>query len=313
MSSENDIQLKQAQQSVARLHKIDAILQDLKVEQVELARRKYELEKILLKENDDVFKLERTGLASLFYIVLGRFEEKMDKERQEALAAKLKYDQAKRDLADVEARIAELTAERGQYLHYPQIFEELCAQKKAELMQENGETAEKIFELENAQNQAKINLQEIQEAIEAGEAVSECLQAAEQSLDKALGWGIFDLLGGGLISTFAKHSHIDDAESKIEEAQRLLRSFRTELADIQFHTDIWMETGGFAKFADFFFDGLIADWFMQSKIKHSHESVSKVKNKVSDILEQLQYLKNKENSRIEQLEEEIKTTIVNAK
>ena len=313
MHSEINIKLKQAQQGIARLHKIDSMLQQLKVEQIELARRRCELKKILRKENDDVYKLENSSLTSLFYTVLGRFEEKVDKERQEALAAKLKYDQSEKDLADVQMRIAELSAERAQYLHCPQVFEELYAQKKAELMRENGKTAQTILELEDAQNLARINLQEILEAIEAGEAVLECLQSAEHSLDKAGGWGTLDLLGGGLISTLAKHSHIDDAQSKIEDAQRLLRSFRTELADIQFDAAIQLETGGFAKFADFFFDGLIVDWFMQSKIRNSQESVSTVSSEVADILEQLQHLKDKENSLIKKLEEEIKETILKNK
>ena len=313
MHSEINIKLKQAQQGIARLHKIDSMLQQLKVEQIELARRRCELKKILRKENDDVYKLENSSLTSLFYTVLGRFEEKVDKERQEALAAKLKYDQSEKDLADVQMRIAELSAERAQYLHCPQVFEELYAQKKTELMRENGKTAQTILELEDAQNLARINLQEILEAIEAGEAVLECLQSAEQSLDKAGGWGTLDLLGGGLISTLAKHSHIDDAQSKIEDAQRLLRSFRTELADIQFDAAIQLETGGFAKFADFFFDGLIVDWFMQSKIRNSQESVSTVSSEVADILEQLQHLRDKEKSLIEKLEEEIKETILKNK
>lgn len=312
MNSEINLQLKQAQQDIARLRKVDSMLQQLKVEQIELARHRCELEKILSKENNDVCKLEHTSLASLFYSVLGRFEEKADKERQEALAAKLKYDQSEKDLADVQVRIARLSAERAQYLHCPQVFEELYAQKKAELILENGKAAQVILELEDAQNLARINLQEIHEAIEAGEAVLECLQAVEHSLDKAGGWGTLDLLGGGLISTLAKHSHIDDAQIKIEDAQRLLHSFRTELADIQIDAAILMETGGFAKFADFFFDGLIADWFMQSKIRHSQENVSVVSSEVADILQQLQHLKDKENFLIEKLKAEIRETIVGA-
>ena len=55
-----------------------------------------------------------------------------------------------------------------------------------------------------------------------------------------------------------KHAHT---------AQRHLRSFQKELADADERLGVSLDIGGFATFADYFFDGLIADWIMQSKIE----------------------------------------------
>ena len=54
--------------------------------------------------------------------------------------------------------------------------------------------------------------------------------------------------------------------------------------------------------ADFFFDGLIADWYMQSKINNSYESVSNVKNHVNSVLYKLQQLKEQETLNVKKLE-----------
>ena len=106
------------------------------------------------------------------------------------------------------------------------------------------------------------------------------------------------------------HSHIDDASREVERAHHHLRRFKTELADVRINYDIRFETDGFAKFADFFFDGLIADWFMQSKINNSYDSVSDVKNQVNSVLYKLQQLKEQETLNVERLESELKSIIV---
>ena len=120
------------------------------------------------------------------------------------------------------------------------------------------------------------------------------------------------MLGGGLISGLAKHSHIDDAKYETERTQTLLRRFKTELADVRIDSDIYIETGGFAKFADFFFDGLIADWFMQTKIQNSRESVSRVRDQVQSVMSKLSRLEVQKSSSIEKLEMEINELIAKA-
>jgi len=67
---------------------------------------------------------------------------------------------------------------------------------------------------------------------------------------------------------------------------------------------------GFAKFADFFFDGLIADWYMQSKINSSYESVSNVKNQVTSTIYKLQQMESLEKQYLEKLENELKNIII---
>ena len=73
---------------------------------------------------------------------------------------------------------------------------------------------------------------EIDEAIASGEAALFSLKEAQNKLNSARNWGIFDMLGGGLISDIIKHSKMNDASAYLEEAKRDLLVFQRELQDV---------------------------------------------------------------------------------
>ena len=56
------------------------------------------LSEILKKEFDDVQNLEGNSITALFYNFLGTKDEKLDKEKQEYLSAKLKHDACKNEI-----------------------------------------------------------------------------------------------------------------------------------------------------------------------------------------------------------------------
>lgn len=114
---------------------------------------------------------------------------------------------------------------------------------------------------------------EIHEAIVAGEKALNSLYAAQDKLKSARGWGMIDLFGGGLFTDMVKHSKMDDASRCMEDAKRHLIVFQRELKDVDLSVDLRMEVGGFLSFADFFFDGLVADYLVQSKIESAREQV----------------------------------------
>ncbi|MDD4677811.1 MAG: hypothetical protein PHN25_01260 [Tissierellia bacterium] len=310
MNSELNKKLDEAQQKIYRLNKIDAMLEDLRNDEKELRHKVFELKEILDKENLDVEKLDSTNIVSVFYSITGKLEDKKEKEQREALSAKLKYDQANYDLYSIQEEILKLEEERENYKGCFNEFNSLYEQKKEVLIRTDAASASKILEIRDRIEGSKRNLKELREAVSAGQSAVNSLDIALDSLGSAQGWGTWDLLGGGLISDLAKHSHIDDASREVERAHHHLRRFKTELADVRINYDIRFETDGFAKFADFFFDGLIADWFMQSKINNSYESVSDVKNQVNSVLYKLQQLKEQETLNVERLENELKSIIV---
>lgn len=127
-------------------------------------------------------------------------------------------------------------------------------------------------------------MKELKEAIAAGEHALSCLYAAESSLSSAKGWGMFDMFGGGMLSTMIKRSRMSDAQNSIEQAKLSLHRFRKELQDVNVSFDLNMDISGFLSFADFFFDGFIFDYMVQTKITNAKEQVSDAIVNVSNIL-----------------------------
>lgn len=313
MYTELDRKLEEVQEKIHRLQKVDSILQDLRKDKKELSHKVFELKQVLDKENLDVEKLNTTSILSIFYSVTGKLEDKKEKEQREALSAKLKYDQANYDLESIKTEISKLIEERESYKNCTYEYKKLYDEKKNLLIESDEASANKILEITKKIEDSKRNLKELREALSAGRSAVNSLDSALKSLSSAKGWGTWDLLGGGLISDLAKHSHIDNAMSEVEQAHQNLRRFKSELADVRINYDIRFETDGFGKFADFFFDGLIADWYMQSKINNSYESVSNVKNQVTSTIYKLQQMESHEKSHLEIMENELKNIIVGSK
>ena len=130
-------------------------------------------------------------------------------------------------------------------------------------------------------------MREINEAIQAGERALTSLRKAEEKLTSASNWGLWDIFGGGLISGIAKHSKMNEASSYLEEAKRNLTIFQKELRDVNGTYGLQLDIGGFLSFADFFFDGLIADYLVQTKIQDAKVQVRDAIQSVSGVLAQL--------------------------
>lgn len=130
-------------------------------------------------------------------------------------------------------------------------------------------------------------VKEKQEAIEAGERALRSLRQAKSDLNSAKGWGIYDLLGGGMLSTLIKHSRMNRAEENISQAKLELSKFARELDDVQDITGVDFGIGDLATFADFFFDGMLADFYVQTKINNARAQVDEAIRRVEYVLQQL--------------------------
>lgn len=126
--------------------------------------------------------------------------------------------------------------------------------------------------------------QEIMEAIEAGERALDSLRGAQKALGSAKNWGLYDLLGGGLIASLIKRDRMKDAAGLMEEARRDLRIFEKELRDVELTSGLHIETDDFLAFADFFFDGAVADFLMQTRIAETKERVDEAADRVTALL-----------------------------
>ena len=129
-----DGKLMELQQKVARKKKLESILQELKQQRGELTDKVNLLKQTKLKEEADVDKLQGKSLAAIFYTIFGKKEEKLDKEKQEAYAAVVKYKVAVQEMETIESEIRQYEAElmelKNCELEYEQMLENLDGLKK---------------------------------------------------------------------------------------------------------------------------------------------------------------------------------------
>ena len=126
---------------------------------------------------------------------------------------------------------------------------------------------------------------ERQEAIDAGERALDSLYGVRKELESAGNWGLLDMFGGGMFTTFVKHSKMNEAQRYMERAKRDLAAFSRELADVSETLNI--NSGDFLTFADYFFDGFVADMMVQSRIRDAQRQVDDAIYRVESILSRL--------------------------
>lgn len=280
-------QLLALQQQTVRKKRLEAKLQEYYAQRETLRERVRALEKIKLDEQQDVDRLEGHSLAAFFYGVIGRMDEKLDKEREEAYAASVKYDAAARELSAVEEDIRRSEAELSQLRGCEQQYADLLRAKTEAVKSSGMPEAAAILETERRIAGLESRKKEIREAVAAGRTALNTVGRILSELNSAEGWGTWDMIGGGLLTDLAKHSHLDSAQNQIAQLQEELRRFKTELADVTIHADLQVSIDGFLRFADYFFDNLFTDWMVMDKIGKSKAQIQDTKQQIESVLSRL--------------------------
>jgi hypothetical protein len=241
----------------------------------------------LIKEKIDVEKLESLSLSGFLHAITGRKLEKLEKEKEEYLAAKIKYDAVTAELESLLDEISNIKARIDQIGDPAAEYDMLIKEKERILANTSGSLTNKLDQIIEQESRLVSDNKEIDEAIKAGEALSYALGRVQDSLRSAGNWGTWDILGGGMVSTMIKHSKIDDAQREINNARSLINRFHRELQDIGENMILNIEIGSFLTFADYLFDGLFVDLAVQSKIRKAQNKVDITMHKVSIVLKDL--------------------------
>lgn len=129
---------------------------------------------------------------------------------------------------------------------------------------------------------------EKREAMEAGNRALHSLREAQTNLDSARNWGLWDMFGGGTITSLVKSSKMDRAKQNMEQAKYDLRSISKELNDVSMVINLDIETGDFLSFADWFFDNFFVDWMVQDRINKARDQVRDAIWKVENVMRELE-------------------------
>ena len=261
----------------------------IKHAQQEIEENTIALNKIHLKLN----QLEGFSFMNKIRTWTGQLEELRTEKIEQASVLKLKIKEANKinhDLAeDLEQINQKLTNSNLSQLQMALLS--VKAKKKDYLQKHEPLKAQKLEQLIDEEILTKQLIKEITEAEEAGNVALSALGHAAASLHSASGYSSWDtFFGGGILATHLKHTAIDQSESYLHNAQITLQRFQNELLDVQnMHTQaLHVETDGFVKFADYFFDDLFSAWSVHTKISTAREQVSRVQDDVHNTIRRLQ-------------------------
>lgn len=135
-----------------------------------------------------------------------------------------------------------------------------------------------------------MNRQKITEAKKVAQRTLDLLDQAGRELKSARNWGIYDMLGGKMLSSLIKHSKVGKAESLLRAVQDNLHQLQKKLGDVNVELDPALRVSEFEAFIDIAFDNIISDWFVQSKIKGSLRDVERLQMEVRRIVTRLERL-----------------------
>ncbi|WP_103105631.1 hypothetical protein [Brevibacillus reuszeri] len=246
------------------------------------------LHKKLQSEQQDVDKLMGMSFGAFFYSLIGKKDEKLTKEKEELLQAKIKYEAAAAAVKDLAEEIQMIEEQLSRLSDAESVYAELLLQKERLIREKRPDLVMQLRDYTNQQSQLQASQKELNEAIEAGMATKRHVDKAIEKLESASSWGAWDMLGGGAMSTYIKHGRINEARDAIHLAQKSLRRFERELYDVQRESRIQIDIGEMLTFADFFFDNIITDWIVQDRISTSLQQAKDKKAKIEKLLGELQ-------------------------
>lgn len=235
----------------------------------------------------------------------GKYQDKLEKEEQEIIAAKLEYDKArqqvdelKKELHDLEYRIIDLKDQEKTYQAEVKKREQMLLNKM------DTEASELYKRLDQEHDFLNRQLIEINEAIRAANRAKSTAQNAMQHLDSAESWATYDVwFNGGILSHMAKYDHIDRAESDFNRLSSQLKELRKELSDININdTPGLINIDSTTRAIDFWFDNIFTDLKVRDKVRSNIDQIRSVYGNLTRVITDIENKKKEINHRIAKIE-----------
>lgn len=251
---------------------------------------------MMKKEKKDVEDLEKSSLSSLLSKVTGKYEEKLMKEQEEYLEAKLLYEDKKNELQLLEEKEKRLTEE------LPRIDHEITVLKKS-LLQDYPEGNQFSKEIEGKKEHLYRLQKELEEALDAVHNVMGYTEDARKEFSSAKGWSTYDtFFGGGLIADLAKYNKLDNANKFVSRISAATKDMKKELKDVEMTLEHNLEIiSGSEQFFDIAFDNIFSDWSIRGKIEKNLEAMNRYYGELTKIESQIKAALKETNKKLKEL------------
>ncbi|MFB0918172.1 MAG: hypothetical protein QMB63_03760 [Clostridiaceae bacterium] len=128
---------------------------------------------------------------------------------------------------------------------------------------------------------------ELLEARDASDEVLELLDMAISKLKSAKNWGIWDIMGGGLISNLIKRNKITSANQLIQELNVSMKRLMGELDDIDMKSLYGLSDTTWDLFFDIGFDNIFTDVRVQREIGSNLKKLESLRDRIIQIRTQV--------------------------
>lgn len=142
-------------------------------------------------------------------------------------------------------------------------------------------------------------------ALQLGKAIDRTLDEVTEQLWETREAGFFDLLGVPIIGDYLKYKKFKAAKKQITELQKPLNDYIAELQTNSFELTLpdKPNLSGSTQFFDYFFDGIVMDGAVLSKVQKSLDAYNRLQKRVQRIQEQLESVIVNLNAELEQQQE----------
>ena len=229
------------------------------------------------KEKADVERLEQQSLSTFVQNILGTYDEKLEKEKKEAVQAKVELDRAATLLEDASELLDILDEEIARR-------DEDLTLLREDLRRTNPTFREQITQQEKELLELRQEEKEIKEAIDAGERVLDEIDGVLKELDSANSMATWDMFTDSFFIDLMKYEKIDKAEKELAYLERTLERYEKELKDVNLQTSLaYEELSQMSRAFDIFFDNIFSDWNTRDTIRRNIAMLEDMIDEVEDV------------------------------
>ncbi|MGP7959525.1 hypothetical protein ACTVCO_01775 [Sanguibacter sp. A247] len=277
-------ELEEVARAIAERARLKEMLRAAKVRLAAADATAAETRRSLDAETADVLRLEGFSFARLAANVRGTRADDLMRERGEQARAESAHATATSRAAAARTDVDDLTR-RLEALSGLDARRRAALEAKAAWLSATGHPAgARLDDLSARLGEAHELSRQVAEALAAARTAGAGFDAVLGQLGTAESWATFDLFGGGILTDLAKHSHIDEAQRLMADADAAVRRLQAELADVGevATVDSVGVTEG-TRLMDYFFDDIFSAMSVRNSLIDSRARVVTARDAVQRV------------------------------
>lgn len=278
-----DRDLEQARRDLERAKKLDDMVAEMREQHKHRREASEQAMAVLGREEERALAGESGPLTALW---AGMPADPVKREEsRELMEAQARYEAALWDLSDLEDRLWTAKEERAGLEGVEERYQALLGEKERFLCCTGSTQVQRLVQIAKELGSVRSGLQDLKDAVQAGEAAQVQLRAMTGTLESAREWESWER--GGLLSVVGRTAGLEEVQAQGGEIRQALSRLRTQLARVAQEKVPGADLEGFLAFADYFFEGVFSDLFSHAGLERAQGEVENILCEVDTLMESL--------------------------